>query len=373
MTFVNTPDYRHDTPECLGILLTNLGTPDTPSVPDVRRYLAEFLWDPRVVEMARLPWWLILHGVILRTRPARSAKAYQSVWTADGSPLLAIARRQATALQGLLSDRFQGSVKVALGMRYGNPSISSALAELRQANARRVLVFPLYPQYSGSTVGSAFDAIAHELTRWRWLPELRFINQYHDEPGYIDALAASIRDHWAAHGEPERLLFSFHGIPVEYFEQGDPYHCQCQKTARLVAERLELAPERWFLSFQSRLGKQEWLKPYTDVTLKDWGAAGVKSVQVLSPGFSADCLETIEEIDEENRHLFLDAGGRDYSYIPCLNDRPDHLEMLADLIARHGCGWPELIGPAAGADELARRVERARGMGAADQTSTSGF
>ena len=366
MTFVNTPDYRHDTPECLGILLTNLGTPDTPDVPDVRRYLAEFLWDPRVVEMARLPWWLILHGVILRTRPARSAKAYQSVWTADGSPLLAIARRQASALQGLLTERFPGPVKVALGMRYGNPSIPSALAELRQANARRILVFPLYPQYSGSTTGSAFDGVTRELSRWRWLPELRFINQYHDEPGYLDALAASIRVHWAEHGEPERLLFSFHGIPKDYFEQGDPYHCQCQKTARLVAERLELARERWFLSFQSRLGKQEWLKPYTDTTLKDWGAAGVKSVQVLSPGFSADCLETIEEIDEENRHLFLDAGGQDYSYIPCLNDNPDHLEMLADLIARHSCGWPELTGPAVGTDELAQRVERARGMGAAD-------
>ena len=366
MTFVNTPDYRHDTPECLGILLTNLGTPDTPGVSDVRRYLAQFLWDPRVVEMARLPWWLILHGVILRTRPARSAKAYRSVWTADGSPLLAIARRQAAGLQDLLSARFPGPVKVALGMRYGNPSIPSALAELRQANARRVLVFPLYPQYSGSTTASAFDAVAHELSRWRWLPELRFINQYHDEPGYLDALAASIRAHWAKHGEPERLLFSFHGIPQEYFEQGDPYHCQCQKTARLVAERLELARERWFLAFQSRLGKQEWLKPYTDATLKDWGAAGVKSVQVLSPGFSADCLETIEEIDEENRHLFLDAGGQDYSYIPCLNDNPDHLEMLADLIARHSCGWPELAGPAVGTDELARRVERARGMGAAD-------
>jgi ferrochelatase len=365
MIFINTPDYRHDRPECLGILLTNLGTPDTPSIPDVRRYLAEFLWDPRVVEMARLPWWLILHGMILRTRPARSAKAYRSVWTAAGSPLLAIARRQATALQDLLSERCAGPVKVALGMRYGNPSVPSALAELRQANARRMLVFPLYPQYSGSTTGSAFDAVTRELTRWRWLPELRFINQYHDEPGYIDALAASIQTHWAEHGQPERLLFSFHGIPQDYFEQGDPYHCQCRKTARLVAERLELAPERWFLSFQSRLGKKEWLKPYTDATLKEWGAAGVTSVQVLSPGFSADCLETIEEIDAENRHLFLDAGGKDYSYIPCLNDNPDHLEMLADLIVRHSCGWPELAGQAVDADALARRSERARAMGAA--------
>lgn len=364
MTVVDTLDYRHDAPECLGVLLTNLGTPDTPSVPDVRRYLAEFLWDPRVVEMARLPWWLILHGTILRTRPARSARAYRSIWTAAGSPLLAIARRQATALQSLLSARFPGPVKVALGMRYGNPSIASALTELRQAQARRILAFPLYPQYSASTTASAFDAVTQELARWRWLPELRFVNQYHDEPGYIDALAQSIRDHWAERGEPARLLFSFHGLPKAYFAQGDPYHCQCQKTARLVAERLGLAPGRWFVSFQSRLGKQEWLQPYTDATLRNWGAAGVTSVQVLSPGFSADCLETIEEIDAENRHLFLAAGGREYSYIPCLNDRPDHLALLADLIARHACGWPELSGSAATAEALAQRVERARAMGA---------
>ncbi len=362
MTFINTPDYRHDTPECLGILLANLGTPDTPIVSDVRRYLAEFLWDRRVVEMARLPWWLILHGVILRTRPARSAKAYQSVWGADGSPLLAIAQRQAAAVQDLLNVRIPGSVRVVLGMRYGNPSIASALTELRQANARRILVFPLYPQYSGSTTASVFDAIVAELSRWRWLPELRFINQYHDEPAYIAALVASIRAHWVEHGEPERLLFSFHGIPRKYFELGDPYYCQCQKTARLVVEQLHLAPERWALTFQSRLGKEEWLTPYTDVTLKALGAAGVTSVQVLSPGFSADCLETIEEIDAENRHVFFGAGGKQYSYIPCLNDGAAHLEMLADLVVRHACGWPELVTPTA--DNLTQRSERAREMGA---------
>ena len=364
MTFVNTPDYRHDAPECLGILLVNLGTPDTPSVPDVRRYLAEFLSDRRVVEMARLPWMLLLHGVILRTRPAHSAEAYRAIWTDAGSPLLDISRRQAQALQARLDERLGGPVKVALAMRYGNPSVAAGLAELRQANARRVLVFPLYPQYSASTVASVFDAVTRELSRWRWLPELRFINQYHDEPGYIEALAASIRAHWAKEGQAERLLFSFHGIPKDYFEKGDPYYCQCQKTARLVAERLELPSERWFLSFQSRLGKQEWLTPYTDVTLEQWGAQGVKSVQVLSPGFSADCLETLEEISIENRHLFLEAGGQSYSYIPCLNDNPDHLEMLADLVLRHCGGWPEVTGPAVDAAGLAQRAERARAMGA---------
>lgn len=365
MTFVNTLDYRHDTPESLGILLVNLGTPDTPSVPDVRRYLAEFLSDRRVVEMARLPWMLLLHGIILRTRPKRSAEAYRSIWTPEGSPLLEISKRQKTALQAMLSERFGGPVKVALAMRYGNPSVPAALAELKAANARRVLAFPLYPQYSASTTASVFDAVTRELQRWRWLPELRFINHYHDEPGYIDALAASIRAYWAEHGQAERLLLSFHGIPKEYFEKGDPYHCHCQKTARLLADRLELPPERWFLSFQSRLGKSEWLKPYTDATLEEWGRQGVKSVQVLSPGFSADCLETLEEISIENRHLFLEAGGESYSYIPCLNDSPDHMALLADLIVRHCAGWPEVAGPAVTEAELAARAERARAMGAA--------
>lgn len=364
MSFVNTLDFRHDRPECLGILLTNLGTPDSPSVADVRRYLAEFLWDRRVVEMARLPWWLILHGTILRTRPARSAHAYQSIWTEDGSPLLTIAKQQAAALQGLLDARLQGPVKVALAMRYGNPSVPAALAELKAANARRVLVFPLYPQYSASTTASVFDAVAHELTRWRWLPELRFINQYHDEPGYIDALAASIRAHWATHGQADRLLLSFHGIPQEYFDQGDPYHCHCQKTARLLAERLELPEDRWALSFQSRLGKQEWLKPYTDATLREWGAAGVKSVQVLSPGFSADCLETLEEVAIENRDLFLESGGQSYEYIPCLNDNADHMTLLADLVVRHCGGWPELERPTTDAPALATRLKRAQTLGA---------
>jgi protoporphyrin/coproporphyrin ferrochelatase len=364
MTFVNTPDYRHDTPERLGVLLVNLGTPDSPSVPDVRRYLAEFLSDRRVVEMARLPWMLLLHGRILRTRPARSAHAYQSIWTPEGSPLLEISRRQAVALQRLLDERLGGPVRVALGMRYGQPSIAAGLAELREANARRVLILPLYPQYSATTVGTVFDAVAHELRRWRWLPELRFVNQYHDEPGYIEALAASIRAHWAEHGQAERLLLSFHGIPKDYFDQGDPYFCHCHKTARLLAERLELPAARWGLSFQSRLGRQEWLKPYTDATLADWGRAGVKSVQVLSPGFSADCLETLEEIAVENRTLFLESGGQSYEYIPCLNDNADHLAMIADLVVRHCGGWPEVGAAAAEADGLAERARRARALGA---------
>ncbi|MCG6896974.1 MAG: ferrochelatase [Thiocapsa sp.] len=364
MTFVGTPDFRHDAPECLGVLLVNLGTPEMPTVPAVRRYLAEFLSDPRVVELPRALWLPILHAVILRVRPARSAKAYQAVWGQDGSPLLSIAKRQSAALQARLSEDCVGSVKVALGMRYGNPSIPSALAELRRANARRLLVFPLYPQYSGSTTASVFDAVTRELSRWRWIPEVRFISQYHDEPRYIEAIVESIRNHWTAQGEAERLLFSFHGIPKDYFDQGDPYFCQCQKTARLATERLGLAPERWALAFQSRVGFKEWLQPYTDETLKAWAAEGVRSVQVLSPGFSADCLETIEEIDAENRGYFLGAGGERFSYVHCLNDSPAHIEMLAGIIQRHSAGWPEQTRPAADGAELAARRERAVALGA---------
>ncbi|MGQ9660265.1 MAG: ferrochelatase [Thermochromatium sp.] len=362
MTFIDTPDYRHDTPERLGVLLVNLGTPDSPSVRDVRRYLAEFLSDRRVVETARLPWLLLLHGIILRTRPVRSAKAYRSIWTPKGSPLLEIARRQAEQLQSRLESLLGGPVKVALGMRYGRPSIAAGLSELRAFNARRMLILPLYPQYSATTVGTVFDAVARELMRWRWLPELRFVTHYHDEPGYIAALAASVRDYWARHGQAERLLLSFHGIPQAYCDRGDPYFCHCHKTARLLASALDLPAERWGLSFQSRLGRQEWLKPYTDATLRDWARSGVKSVQVLAPGFAADCLETLEEIAVENRELFLASGGQSYQYIPCLNDNADHLELIAALVRRHCSGWPEIERPAADADELARRVERVHGL-----------
>ncbi|AGA90607.1 ferrochelatase [Thioflavicoccus mobilis 8321] len=344
MSFQNVIGFSHDSAHPLGVLLINLGTPDAPTTTAVRRYLTEFLADPRVIEGPRFIWWLVLHGFILRVRPARSAKAYQAVWTEHGSPLLTISQRQAVALQQRLEARLTGSVHVELGMRYGNPSISSALHKLRDASIRRLLILPLYPQYSGTTTGSTFDAVTRALATWRWLPEVRFINQYHDEPAYIAALVESVRAYWAEHGEPQRLLFSFHGIPKDYFLNGDPYHCQCHKTARLVSEGLGLPRERWQLSFQSRVGNKEWLKPYTDETLRSWGAAGIESTHVLCPGFAADCLETIEEIGEENRQYFLKAGGKTYGYIPCLNDEKAHMEMLADLVHRHSLGWPESAG-----------------------------
>jgi len=367
MKYKSDTGFRHDAPDVLGVLLLNLGTPDAPNVPAVRRYLAEFLSDPRIIELSRPLWWPILHGVLLRLRPRRVAKLYESVWTEQGSPLLAIARRQVAALQQRLATRLPGPVRVELGMRYGNPSLASALARLRSANARRLLVLSLYPQYSATTTASGFDAVTAELATWRWLPEVRFVNQYHDHQGYITALAQSIRTFWAEQGEPDRLLVSFHGIPKEYFLKGDPYYCQCQKTARLTAESLRLAPQRWQLAFQSRVGRKEWLRPYTDETLAAWGHEGVGTVHVVCPGFAADCLETLEEIAVENRDRFLEAGGKGFCYIPALNDRAAHLNMLADLVRRHIGGWPEAQG-----DEdstwserlLAQRLERARTQGA---------
>jgi len=354
----NLQTFRHDREDRLGVLMVNLGTPDAPDRASVRRYLKEFLWDPRVVEMARPIWWFVLNGVILNTRPGRSAKAYQKVWTDEGSPLLVISQRQRLALAELLELRFGCEVPVALGMRYGNPSIASALDELRDNGARRILVLPMYPQYSATTTASIFDAVAEQLRDWRWLPELRFINHYHDDPAYIGALADSVRHHRSEFGGSEKLLMSFHGIPEEYFHKGDPYFCECQKTGRLLADSLDLDATQWQLSFQSRLGPKQWLQPYTDHTLEELARNGVKSVQVMCPGFSADCLETLEEIAMENREVFLNAGGERYEYIPCLNDEAQHIAMLANLVDQHTQGW----GP--GIDRPSGVLERASALGA---------
>ncbi len=348
------PPYEHGREPCTGILLANLGTPDAPTAAALRRYLGEFLWDPRVVEIPRALWWLVLHGIILRVRPARSAAKYRSIWTEEGSPLLAISRRQAEALSARLEAACAGPVRVALGMRYGNPSIAAGLGELREAGAERLLVLPLYPQYSAATTASTFDAVAGELRAWRWLPELRMVTHYHDRPRYIEAVAESIRAA-RAQAPGERLLFSFHGLPRRNLLLGDPYHCQCHKSARLVAESLGLAAEDWAVSFQSRFGRAEWLQPYTSQTLQAWARDGVRTVDVVCPGFAADCLETLEEIAVENRELFLEAGGQHLHYIPSLNDAPAHVEALVELILAHGAGWPEL---APGRDRAAAQAGR---------------
>lgn len=319
-----------------GVLITNLGTPDAPTPAALRRYLAEFLWDRRVVDLPRPLWWLILNGIILRTRPKRSAAAYRKVWTEAGSPLMAISRRQAALLQDELP-----KARIALGMRYGNPSIASALEELRAAGVERVLVLPLYPQYSCSTSASTFDAVADAVRAWRRVPELRLVGDYHTDAAYLDALAASVRDAWRQRPPAERLLFSFHGTPERFREEGDPYFQQCLATAAGVARRLALDEERWQVTFQSRFGREPWLQPYSDETLKALPGQGIASVDVVCPGFSADCLETLEEMAQENRRLFLDAGGREYHYITALNDRPDHIAALANLIKRNLCGWDD--------------------------------
>ncbi|WP_372626517.1 ferrochelatase [Arsukibacterium sp.] len=339
MAFINNPNYQHSSPDKIGVLLTNLGTPDAPTPKALKRYLKQFLSDPRVVEVPRLLWWLILNGVILRIRPRRSAKAYATVFTEQGSPLLFHTRAQAEAIASQFAKDGRTDVVVDFAMRYGNPSFSSVLDKMFAAGVRKILVLPLYPQYSASTSGSTFDELAHDFTRRRWLPDLRFISHYHDNAGFIAACAERIKEHWNEHGRSEKLMFSYHGIPKRYLLNGDPYHCECYKTSRLIAEALGLAKDDYMTTFQSRFGREEWLKPYTDETLKALPAQGVKSVQIFCPGFAADCLETIEEIGEENHEYFMEAGGEQYQYISALNDRPAHITALYQLINQNLQGW----------------------------------
>jgi ferrochelatase len=362
----NSP-HSHAAHGQVGILLCNLGTPDAPTTAAVRRYLAEFLSDPRLIELPRWLWLPILYGVILNVRPRRSAHAYSKIWTPAGSPLLALSQAQQSAIEARLSAAYPGRVRVALAMRYGNPSIMSALERLRAANVQRLLVLPLYPQYSGPATGSVFDGVSAVLQRWRWVPDVRFIASYHDEPAYIAALAASITEHWQAVGRSERLYFSFHGLPHKYFMRGDPYFCQCQATARLVAQTLGLQDTEWRVVFQSRFGRERWLEPYADRTLQEAARAGTRVVDVVCPGFAVDCLETLEEIALQNRALFMAAGGQDLRYIAALNARDDHITALCGIIQRNLAGWPECAPEwraAHAAESGAARVARAQLLGA---------
>lgn len=322
-----------------GVLLINTGTPDAPTPRALRRFLAQFLSDRRVVDAPRWLWLPILHGVILNIRPSRSARLYQRIWTPQGSPLLLTVQRQAEDLQHTLQSLTPQPITVATGMRYGSPSIAEGLRSLREQGTERVLVNPLFPQYSATTTASALDAAFTELQTWRWMPEIRTISGYYAHPVYINALAESIRSSWERHGVCQRLLFSFHGIPASYAQGGNPYPQQCHTTARLVAEQLDLEGGSWEVSFQSRFGPQTWLEPYTDRTLAAWGHAGVHSVSVICPGFSADCLETLYEIDIEARHIFQQAGGERFSYIPALNEHPAHIQALTEIIATNLAGW----------------------------------
>lgn len=363
MTFRPEPTWRHGTPARTAVLLVNLGTPDEPTAPALRRYLAEFLSDPRVVEIPRLVWWPILHGIILRTRPAQSAAKYASVWTPEGSPLAVWTRRQAEALQQQL-DAAGHQVRVAWAMRYGNPGIATTMDALREDGVTRVLVLPLYPQYAAATTASVADSFLHWATQARRMPEWRFVAEYHDDPGYVKALAGRLRRHWAEHGRGDKLVLSFHGVPERSLHLGDPYHCQCHKTARLLAAELGLEPHEVQVTFQSRFGKAKWLEPYTEPTLQALAAEGVKRVDVMCPGFVADCLETLEEIAQEARDAFLAAGGQTFHYVPCLNDEPVWIEALAALAERHLAGWPTRLPADAG--ELKAQRERALALGAKD-------
>lgn len=351
--YLGLPDYDHASALKTGVLLVNLGTPASPAPGDVRRFLAEFLADPRVVKSPRWLWWLALHGVILRIRPRKSAHAYQQIWTPQGSPLLVHSTALSAGLQQELTRRLGNHVIVGLGMSYGAPAIAGTLEQMYRAGVCRLVVLPLYPQYSGTTTASVFDRVTGALQRFRWIPELRFIAQYHDDSGYIDALAASIREHWSAHGQ-RHLLFSFHGIPRSYLLAGDPYHCQSLKTARLVSERLGLEASDWSVSFQSQVGRAEWLRPYTDELLLRYAKEGPRRISVVCPGFATDCLETLEEIEIRNRALFLENGGEAYDYVPALNATAVHVGLLADLVTRNLQGWP--IAPSVDPDSKGRAL-----------------
>ena len=339
MKYTKNTVFTHHQADKIGVLISNLGTPEAPTKQALRPYLKQFLSDPRVVEVPKLIWWCILNLIILNFRPKRSAEAYATVWTKEGSPLLTHTKNQAKALQAKFDAEAPDTYVVDYAMRYGEPSVATAMQNLLEQGARKVIVLPLYPQYCASTTGSTFDALAEDFTQRRWLPDLRFVSHYHDHPQYIECVAQSIRAHWDKHGRADKVVFSYHGIPKRYLLNGDPYHCECHKTTRLVATALGLKEGEYMTTFQSRFGREEWLKPYTDETLKALPKQGVKSLQVVCPGFSSDCLETIEEIGEENREYFMEAGGERYEYIPCLNSDAAHIDMLHQLLRENLGGW----------------------------------
>ena len=362
LPFRPEPVFTHGQPAQTGILYCNLGTPDAPTPAAVRRYLAEFLSDPRVVEIPRAVWLPLLHGVILPLRSAKSAAKYATIWTPDGSPLRLWTEKQGKLLQGWLGERGH-RVQVRYAMRYGSPSIASQLDALKAAGATRILILTAYPQYSGTTTASIVDAVNQWTAGIRNLPELRFVSRYHDDAAYVQALARRVESHWREHGRADRLVMSFHGVPERTLQLGDPYHCECQKTARQLAAILGLSKDQYTVTFQSRFGKAKWLEPYTEPTLRELGRRGVGRVDVVCPGFTADCLETLEEIAQEGRQAFLTSGGKEFHYIPCLNDDAAWIAALGQVAQQHLAGWPTQTAPDGEALSLSR--ERALAMGAA--------
>lgn len=339
MTYLKEPEFKHGQISRTGILLVNLGTPEAPTPAALKLYLKEFLSDPRVVEIPRLLWWLILNGIILNTRPRKSAEKYAAIWTRDGSPLKVHTEKQAKLLRGWLGEKIASPSRVEYAMRYGQPSIPDTLSRMKAAGCDRILLLPAYPQYAASSTATALDAACAWLGQTRNQPAFRSVKHYHDHPAYIRALAANIRDYWQMHGRPDVLLMSFHGVPRYTLDRGDPYHCECRKTARLLTEALGLAESQVGVSFQSRFGRAEWLQPYTDKTLQELGRAGVKRVDIVAPGFTADCLETLEELAMEGRESFLTAGGGEFHYIPALNEHPAWIEALGRIALENLGGW----------------------------------
>lgn len=359
MAFAKEPSYTHGQPAKTGILLCNLGTPEAPTAPALRRYLGQFLADPRVVEIPKFVWWFILHGIILRIRPGKSAAKYATIWTPEGSPLKAWTEKQAKLLRGYLGERGH-HVDVRYAMRYGQPAIERQLDAMKADGCTRILILPAYPQYCAATTASVYDMVFEWGLKTRTLPEFRFVNHYHDDPGYIQALKAHVQQHWMKHGKPDKLVMSFHGMPERTLHLGDPYHCECHKTGRLLAEALGLKKDDYMVTFQSRFGRAKWLEPYTEPSLIALAKQGVGRVDVICPGFSSDCIETLEEIDQEVREAFMHAGGKEFHYIPCLNDSAEGMSALTSLCEQHLQGWPTLKTPTA--DEGQRT--RAKALGA---------
>jgi len=339
MKFSSSRTFKHGELPAIGILLANLGTPDAPTKPAVKKYLAEFLSDPRVIELPRWKWWPILNGIVLQTRPAKVAKLYQEIWTEGGSPLLVYSNSQKEKLEKRLKEKLATPVFVEIGMRYGNPGIREGMEKLRDRGVRKLLVVPMYPQYSATTTATVYDLVFDVLKSWRVLPEIRTLTAYLDQPLFVDALVDSIKGAWKNREQPEKLVFSYHGIPSRYFDGGDPYHCNCHKTTRLVVEKLGLKEDQYLTTFQSMFGKEEWLKPATDKTIESLAKDGLKSLDVICPGFSCDCLETIEEIEGENKEIFLENGGEIFNYIPALNDTNAFIDCLEELCLSNISDW----------------------------------
>jgi protoporphyrin/coproporphyrin ferrochelatase len=369
MAFQKEQPLPHGTQAKTGILLVNLGTPDEPTTSSVRKYLKEFLWDPRIVEISRPIWWLILNVIILNVRPAKSAKKYQSIWTKDGSPLRVFTEKQAQMLRGYLGEKIKSPMMVVPAMRYGNPSIASGIEKLKTGGCNNILVLPLYPQYAASTTASTFDKLAEVLTQQRNMPGIRFVRSFHDHPAYIEAIAKNVEAHWMKIGRPDfakdKLLMTFHGVPKFHLDKGDPYHCLCHKTGRLIAERLKLNPTDYIVTFQSRFGKAVWLQPYTDKTLESLAKSGVSRVDVICPGFASDCLETLEEIADEGKETFIHAGGKTFNYLPVTNDTEPFIHALTTISMQNLGGWVSAQFDVAAANaENEQSALRAKALGA---------